>query len=88
MYNETKDVYWEMVELSKDLFVSYYYDEEKERIIQKADNGEGYVSGRYMKGVQRWNQEIPAGMIEISRGMAERLEDNWEDERGVETVMS
>ena len=25
---------------------------------------------------------------EISRGLAERLEDNWEDERGADVVMS
>ncbi len=87
-YSETRDVYWEMVELFKDLFVSYYYDEERERIIQMAVNGEGYVSGRYMDGARRWEQEIPAGMIEISRGLAERLEDNWEDERGADVVLS
>ena len=68
--------------------LSYYYDEERERIIQMAVNGEGYVSGRYMDGARRWKQEIPAGMIEISRGLAERLEDNWEDERGLDVLMS
>ena len=77
-----------MVELFKDLFVRYYYDEQQEKIIQMSEDGEGYVTGRYMEGARRWEREIPEGMIEISRGMAERFEDNWEDERGVDTVMS
>ena len=39
-----------------------------------------------------WSTQVgagdPGGMIEISRGLAERLEDNWEDERGADVVLS
>ena len=76
-FSETEDIYWEMTRLYKDLFVSFYVDEDKGRLYQQSANGEGYV---LKKGLPRWDpleKKIPRKARAISRKEAERLEDNW-----------
>ena len=76
-FSETEDVYWEMTRLYKDLFVSFYVDEEEGRLYQQSVSGEGYV---LKKELPRWDpleENIPRKARLISRKDAERMEDNW-----------
>lgn len=81
-YEETRDVYWEMVDLYKDIFVTFYLDEdeENEAIYQMDVNGEAYCCLRYEPKWEPFDEEIPEGAVIVPRKYAERLEENWQDE--------
>ena len=82
-YDEgARNVYWEMVGLYKDLFVTYYLSAAEPAIYQCACGGECWRlrlwEGAHCvaQGVwQRWEGELPADAVEIPRLKAERLED-------------
>ncbi len=77
LYPETADVYWEMVGLYKDLFVSYYLDEAKSVLYQLDTSGDCYW---LKKGLPQWKPlegAIPKKAVQLSRKDAERIEDNW-----------
>ncbi|MDD6033102.1 MAG: HD domain-containing protein [Oscillospiraceae bacterium] len=77
---ETAGVYWEMTALFKDLFVTFYLDEEEGLIWQISMNGERRMLRR---GRLRWGpmeQELTENARPLHRKAAERIEDNWSDE--------
>lgn len=76
-YDESRPVYWEMVDLFKDLFVSFYYDAASKRIFQMAAHGEAYVLDSSSSDYYLWEEEIPQGSILIDRYQAEEIEDSW-----------
>lgn len=77
----TRDIYWEMVALYKELFVEFRRDIFRgDRLWQISDHGECYV---LKNDSPCWRpSEIPdGGTIVVSRGEAEALEDKWAAER-------
>lgn len=76
-YKETAPFYWEMVDLYKYLFVTYYFDHEAKCLYQISTHKEGY---RLCKGNPQWRSfegELPETALEISKFEAEKLEDAW-----------
>ena len=76
----TAPVYWEMVDTFKDLFVTFYYDRERQRLIQICESGENYVIAKSDLREGHWIWEIPKGAVVVNRRYAERIEDNWREE--------
>lgn len=84
-YENTSELYWEMVDLFKALFVFYYLDADKKNLYQ-TDSNSAYCLTR---GNMTW-QEIdtpgllkelfyhPQNYTELSQKEAEALEDQWE----------
>ncbi len=79
-YDDTKDVYWEMTSLYKNLFVTFYLDETHNIIYQSDTAGDTYMLQKGEPGWVKWNDAIPDCAIPIQRAYAERLEDNWFEE--------
>ena len=76
-YIETAEVYWEMVGLYKDLFVTFYIDTENDRIYQDCVDGTCFA---LEKETCEWHpSESPEGLPMVDRKFAERMEDNWRD---------
>ena len=73
-------VYWEMVGLYKDLFVTFYADFEEKKIYQAACHGEAVVSCREDGAWLHYEGEIPPTAVQLPRLKAERLEDLWREE--------
>jgi len=76
-YPETADVYWEMTALYKDLFVTFYVDEDRGLLYQISDDGESVM---LKKGKIQWKAlegKVSKKARQIERREAERLEDNW-----------
>ena len=76
-FPETADIYWEMTALYKDLFVSYFVDENKGLLYQIGEDGTRVV---LKKGKPQWNEfdgKMPKKVRQIERKEAERIEDNW-----------
>ncbi len=75
---DTRDVYWEMVTLYKDVFVRYYVNGLGNRLYQYARHGELYMLAR---GDPIWRpaSEIRAdeALISLPRLQAEATEDEW-----------
>lgn len=76
-YLETRDVYWEMTALYKDLFVKYFLDDETSTIYQISVTGEGYYLSKNNPHWQTLSHEMSTNAYEIPRLYGERLEDNW-----------
>lgn len=72
--------YWEMVDRFKDVFISFYYDRESQRIFQVSMDMESYAMGRADLQWKPWNEKIPENAICVGRKYAERIEDNWGEE--------
>ena len=72
--------YWEMVNTFKDLFVSFYYDRDNQRMIQICADGEAFVIARSDLQAKPWEGELPETAIPVQRQYAERIEDNWGEE--------
>ena len=76
-YMETAEVYWEMVGLYKDLFVTFYIDEKTDRIYQSCADGTCFVLAKHDL---LWKPaELTDGLPVVPRNLAERIEDNWRD---------
>ena len=76
-FPETADIYWEMTALYKDLFVSYFVDENKGLLYQIGEDGTRVV---LKKGKPQWNEfdgKMPKKARQVERKEAERIEDNW-----------
>ena len=72
-----RDIYWEFVNLYKDLFVTYYLDDEEGILYQIAHGLYGYAMSREDL---MWNQiedQIPENAEVIPREEAESLEELW-----------
>jgi len=66
-----------MTALYKDLFVSYFVDENKGLLYQIGEDGTRVV---LKKGKPQWNEfdgKMPKKVRQIERKEAERIEDNW-----------
>ncbi len=77
--NDTAARYWEMVDLFKDIFNTYFYESETDTIYQICVSGEDYYLTSNCPEWQRFKGELPEGLERIYRKCAERLEDNWYD---------
>ena len=76
-FPETADIYWEMTALYKDLFVTYYVDDNKGLLYQISDDGNHVV---LKKGKPQWNElegNVSKKARRIERKEAERIEDTW-----------
>ena len=76
-FPETADIYWEMTALYKDLFVSYFVDENKGLLYQISEDGTSFF---LKKGKPQWIEfdgKMPKKVRQIERREAERIEDNW-----------
>lgn len=76
-YENTKNVYWEMVDMYKDIFVTYKQEPERGCLYQQDVAGKVYV---LKKGKPVWELlegEIPREAVTVPRKYAERIEDNW-----------
>lgn len=74
---EARGIYWEFVNLYKDLFVTYYLDDEEGVLYQIAHGLYGYALSREDL---LWNQiedQIPENAEVIPREEAESLEELW-----------
>ena len=78
--NAARLVYWEMVGLYKDLFVTFYVDFKEKKIYQAACHGETVVSCREDGAWLHYEGEIPHTAVQLPRLKAERLEDLWREE--------
>ncbi len=79
LYSNTAQAYWEMVELYKDIFVSFRVDKEKGLLYQICADGETYC---LKKGNPEWKSyegKISQKVEELPRKQAERLEENIDD---------
>lgn len=79
-YPKTEDAYWELTNLYKDIFVTYYIDDNRELLHQISTDGEHYV---LRKGDPQWHFVEQWPIIEpreISRKEAEFIEDMWAKE--------
>jgi len=75
------EIYWEFVNLYKDLFVTYYLDDEEGILYQIAHGLYGYAMTREEL---MWNQiedQVPEGAEVISRSEAESLEELWTSQK-------
>ena len=79
----TAPAYWEMVDTFKDLFVTFYYDQENQRMFQFCADGENYVIGRDDLQAKPWKGVIPENAVVVNRKFAERIEDNWGELEGL-----
>ena len=75
--NELKDLYWEMVNLYKDIFVEYYYDAKNERLFQCSAHGEVWLFTKSDCEWWRMPFDDTAKLPRISRPAAENLVDEW-----------
>lgn len=78
-YESTAPYYWELVDLYKDIFVTFYYDVQTESIYQVSCDGAKY---RFVKNQLDWEEykgEIPETVVKVHRKYAERREDSWKD---------
>ncbi len=76
-YPETENVYWEMTSLFKDLFVTYYVDDNKGLLYQIYADGTELV---LKKGKPQWNpleSKMSKKARQIERKEAEGIEENW-----------
>lgn len=75
-YEDTADVYWEMVTTYKDIFVTFWTNDEYSCIYQTADAGV-YVIYKDEPTWVEYNDELPDGLILLSRSESEQLEAEW-----------
>ena len=75
--SECAGVYWAMVALYKELFVSYWLLENPGTIYQISASGEGYVLHRNDMMWEPFTGEIPEDAVAVSRREAEEKEDEW-----------
>lgn len=76
-YKETAPAYWEMVDLYKYLFVTYYFDIESKCLYQMSTHGEGYILEKENPVWIPFDGELPESIREITKYEAEKIEDAW-----------
>ncbi|MBQ6796506.1 MAG: bifunctional (p)ppGpp synthetase/guanosine-3',5'-bis(diphosphate) 3'-pyrophosphohydrolase, partial [Clostridia bacterium] len=79
-YVETRDIYWEMTALFKDLFVDYFIDDENDVIYQASADKTIYMLCRSDCCWRQTEEGLPDGLRRIHRKAAEHIEDNWTEE--------
>lgn len=75
-YEETKDIYWEMVTTFKDIFVTFFADLEKNVIYQTADAG-NYVLSKDEPEWKDYEGKLPDEIVALTRNQAEQMESEW-----------
>ena len=73
--------YWELNELYKDVFVTFYYDPQAQRLYQKALHED--FCHAFERGDCIWYEESVSFLKDaapVSRAFVERLEENWTEE--------
>lgn len=75
-YEDTADIYWEMVTTFKDLFVDFWATEDMDRIYQVAPAGSYYIDKSEPKWVD-FEETLPEGLLKISRTQSEQMEAEW-----------
>lgn len=76
---DTKDIYWEMVNTFKDIFVKYFADENNDKLYQITETSCYGLNRKEMY----WKETVPPDpdVVEpIPRSYAEMLEDYWQKE--------
>ena len=76
-YPETRDAYWELNEMYKEVFVKYYYDGGSDTLFQQAVGDQVYVLNGGAQIWTEWEGPIPESAEEISVDDAERIEEDW-----------
>ena len=78
---ETKEFYWELNELYKDVFVDFYYDVENRTFWQIAAHGETayfQIDDPHWKDYK--DNKLDLDAYKVDRRYVERMEDNWVEE--------
>lgn len=75
-YDDTADIYWEMVSTYKDIFVTFWSDESFSCIYQSADAGT-YVICKDEPVWLEFDGELPENLIKITRQQSEQMEAEW-----------
>lgn len=75
-YEDTADVYWEMVTTFKDLFVEFWATEEMDTIYQVASAGSYVIRKDEPKWVDH-EDPLPENLIKITRKQSEHMEAEW-----------
>lgn len=75
-YEDTADIYWEMVTTYKDIFVTFWADEGFTRIYQSADAGT-YVIYKNEPTWIEYEEKLPEGLMKITRQQSEQMEAEW-----------
>ncbi len=73
----TRQVYWEMVNLYKDIFVEFYYDDVEQCLYQVSVHGVVFRLTRKNPDWQSYEDKLPESVVQVPRLWAERLEDDW-----------
>ena len=76
----TAPVYWEMVGLYKDLFVSFYVDLENQTLYQVACGLQTYVFHPEDGMWEPFEGNLPEYAVQLPRSEAEHLEDTWREQ--------
>lgn len=75
-YEDTAEVYWEMVSTFKDMFVSFFASAEMDRLYQVADAG-CYVLAKEAPEWKDFEDVLPEGAIAVTRAQSEQMESEW-----------
>lgn len=75
-YEDTADIYWEMVSTYKDIFVSFWASPDYTCIYQAADAGT-YVIHKEEPTWEEYEGELPEGLMLITRKQSENTEADW-----------
>ena len=77
---KTAPLYWELNSIFKDLFVTFFYEDQERILYQNCINGENSCLSSNIPEWRMYTDDLPADAIKIERKLAERIEDEWEDE--------
>ncbi|MGB4609175.1 MAG: HD domain-containing protein [Saccharofermentanales bacterium] len=74
---DVEAVYWELVELYKELFVRYFIDEEQGFLLQVSVSGEAWIMHKGSPEWELFKGDISRNFIPLSRRAAEIKEEIW-----------
>ena len=76
-----KALYWEMVNGYKELFVRYYFDENRICLYQVSADGNSVYKTPDGYSWLKFTEKVPDDAICIPRDLAERVEEQWDEKR-------
>ena len=76
-----KPLYWEMVNGYKELFVKYYFDENRICLYQVSADGNSVYKTPDGYSWLKFTEKVPDDAICIPRDLAERVEEQWDEKR-------
>lgn len=76
-----KSLYWEMVNGYKELFVKYYFDENRICLYQISADGSNVYKTPDEYSWLKFTEQVPGDAICIPRSLAERVEEQWDERR-------